>query len=243
MVNHIVTLERAPSRTHIAAFPEGVATAFENLFGVHATDSTELIFVNHGEPEDCAALRNGTRADPPLSEKCRCQAMRAAMRLRSEKIDAIYSSTARVALETAVLIAAAKDLPMRRTPQLREVEFHGDAENELSDVQKTAAEALVRFINKPRWDGLRGFEPSRQFRHRVVLAIEGILANNPGRRVVVVTHQGVINAYFSMVLDIGRDMFFLPRHASISELRFHGDLYALNSLNDVAHLMPTFNPS
>jgi len=75
----------------------------------------------------------------------------------------------------------------------------------------------------------------------VVQAIEAIIARHSGQTVVVVTHRGVINAYLSMVLDIGRDMFFLPEHSSISHLRIHQDLYALQNINDVAHLMTTFS--
>ena len=57
------------------------------------------------------------------------------------------------------------------------------------------------------------------------------------------THAGVINAYLSMVLDIQRDMFFLPEHASISVLRVLRDLWAVQNINDFSHLLPTFSPS
>ena len=73
-------------------------------------------------------------------------------------------------------------------------------------------------------------------------AVEGIVAHHAGKRVVLVTHAGAINAYFSTVLDIARDMFFLPEHASISVLRVLRDLYAVQNLNDFSHLLPTFSP-
>jgi len=148
----------------------------------------------------------------------------------------------RQALETSAFIAAARDLPMVRVRQLREIEF--DAAKlaaRAADGQKLAADLAIRFLNGPRWDSLPGFEPSRQFRHRVVQALEGILAHHPGERVVVVTHGGVINAYLSMLLDIPRDMFFLPEHASISVVRSLRDLTTVQRLNDFAHLLPTFN--
>jgi broad specificity phosphatase PhoE len=55
--------------------------------------------------------------------------------------------------------------------------------------------------------------------------------------VVVVTHGSLINAYLSMVLDIPRDYFFEPDHASISTVRSHRDLYAVRAINDTAHLL------
>jgi len=60
--------------------------------------------------------------------------------------------------------------------------------------------------------------------------------------VVVVTHGGVINIYLSMLLNIPRDMFFLPEYASISVVRSLHDLKTIHSLNDFAHLLPMFDP-
>lgn len=242
-MNNVLTLTPRPlQRPEGTALPEEVSLALDNLFGLRATDTTQLMLVNHAEPQG-AATRNGAINSPALTEKGRCQAMRLAMRLRSTQIDAVYTSTAPAALETALLVASSKDLPMTRMPQLLEIALHGRSTGRFgSDVKKAAAEAQARFINKPRWDALYGFEPSRQFRHRVVQAIEGIIARHSGQTVVVVTHLGVINAYLSMVLDIGRDMFFLPEHTSISDLRIHEDLYALQNINDVAHLLTTFSP-
>lgn len=97
--------------------------------------------------------------------------------------------------------------------------------------------AVVRYLNNPRWDALPGCEPSRQFRHRVVQALEKIAAENQGQRVAVVTHASVINAYLSMIWDINRDIFFLPDYTSISSLRA-GDRYAVQMLNDASHLSP-----
>ena len=53
----------------------------------------------------------------------------------------------------------------------------------------------ARFIAHPRWDALPGFESSRAFRLRAVLALESLFARHPGRRIIVVTHSSVINAY------------------------------------------------
>jgi probable phosphoglycerate mutase len=75
----------------------------------------------------------------------------------------------------------------------------------------------------------------------VVQGVDAIISRHPGERVVIVTHAGVINAYLSMVLDIPRDMFFLPEHASISVLRVLRDLYAVHNLNDYTHLLPNFS--
>lgn len=225
------------------SYAGALSEAFANLFGLHAAGATELMLVRHAEPDYRASAGNGEWLDPPLNERGRRQAMRLAQKLRSMEIDAVYTSTMRRALETAAVIAAAKDLPLIRTPQLREIAVNADVLNGRSgDPQKLASEMVLRFLNRPRWDALKGLEPGRQFRLRVIQAIDGIVAHHGGKRVVVITHAGAINAYLGMALDIGRDMFFLPEHASVSVIRILRDVYAVQALNDFSHLLPTFSP-
>jgi probable phosphoglycerate mutase len=218
---------------------------FENLFRLNSTDTTELIMVRHAEPDYRAANGSHEAPDPLLTERGRSQAIRLAQRLRTTQVDAIYSSTMRRAIETATIVAAAKDLPIISAPQLREVAVGARVlrNGAKDDPQKLASQVLMRFLNNPRWDAIEGLEPSREFRNRVIQAVDAIMTRHPGQRVVLVTHAGVINAYLSMVLDIQRDMFFLPEHASISVLRVLRDLWAVQNINDFSHLLPTFSPS
>jgi len=231
---------RSPSSN--LAYSRAVDGALDALFGLNDGAATELLFVRHGEPAYSAAEKHG-HDDPSLSERGRFQTIRLAMRMRRIDVEAVYTSTARAAIETATLVAASRDLPVVRAPQLRDIALHPAALNgSANDRRKLQAEVRVQLINRPRWDALRGVEPTRQFRHRIVQAIEAIAARHPGSRVVVVTHQPVINAYISMVLGIERDMFFQPEFTSISAVRILRDLYAVQSINDQAHLLPTFAP-
>lgn len=222
-----------------------IVGTFENLFRLNSTDTTELVMVRHAEPDYRSENGDDHAPDPPLTARGRSQAIRLAQRIRTTQVDAIYSSTMRRALETAAIVAAAKDLPIIRAPQLREVAVGSRvlSNGADSDPQKLASQVLIRFLNNPRWDAINGLEPSREFRNRVVQAVDAIITRHPGQRVVLVTHAGVINAYLSMVLDIQRDMFFLPEHASISVLRVLRDLWAVQNINDFSHLLPTFSPS
>jgi probable phosphoglycerate mutase len=242
----IVTLNnsREKARKEPAEDSATAVGTFENLFRLAATDTTEVVFVRHAEPDYRAVEPGNGELDPPLTERGRYQALRLAQRMESMQVDAIYTSSMRRALETAAIIAAAKDLPVIRTPELREVAVGSRVLNNgtKDDPQKLASEVLIRFLNNPRWDAIKGMEPTRLFRHRVVQAVDAIISQHPGQRVLLVTHAGVINAYLTMVLGIERDMFFLPEHASISVLRVMRDLYAVQNLNDFSHLLPTFSP-
>ena len=236
-----MTIAAPGPRASDPAYAVAVNEALERLFALPATDATELLLIRHAEPDLRRAALGRGPLDPPLTERGRCQAMRLAMRLRPLEMEAIYTSTARAALETAALVAAAKDMPMIRAPQLRDVAVH-TARNGHRDPERLATEVVVRFLNRPRWDALPGVEPTRQFRHRAIQALEGIVSRHPVATVVVVTHHSVINAYLSMILDIGRDMFFLPDHSSVSVVRVVRDLYGVRNLNDTAHLLPAFSP-
>jgi len=219
--------------------PVELAEAFGRLFSLQGTSTSEIYFIRHAEPDYEAARLNDDPWDPPLSAAGREQAMRVATRLQRGGLDAVYSSTMLRALETAAFVASLQGLPVRRVDGLREVSFDPEVLlREQTHVRSTAEEISSRFLSQPRWDALPGFEPSKQFRHRVVQAVEAIIAQHPGQRVAIVAHGGVINAYLSMVLDIPRDMFFLPAHSSLSTLRVREDLYALTHLNDVSHLSP-----
>jgi len=168
--------------------------------------------------------------------------MRLAMRLRREELDAVYTSTSRAALETAAVVAAARDLPMVRLPQLGDVALARGAAQANLDRRRLTAEMAVRFLNNPRWDALRAFESTRKFRHRAIQTVEAVVSRHPGERIVLVTHDSVINTYLTMILSIERDMFFMPRHASLSVVRVLRDLYGVQNINDCSHLMKTFAP-
>jgi broad specificity phosphatase PhoE len=54
---------------------------------------------------------------------------------------------------------------------------------------------------------------------------------------VVVTHGGVINAYFSHILGIeGQDMFFLPENTSLNTVVIRAEERLAWFLSDASHL-------
>jgi len=74
---------------------------------------------------------------------------------------------------------------MIRAPQLAGVTCNGSVASKEGDHQKLVAEMTVRFMNNPRWDAIRTFEPSHQFRHRAIQTVEAIVSRHTGERVVL----------------------------------------------------------
>jgi broad specificity phosphatase PhoE len=178
--------------------------------------------------------------DPPLSARGVRQADALGEALAGEAIDLVFSSHLRRAQSTAGSIARHHGVEPAVFEELREIEMFRDLP-EGASVRDSVREVVLkgvheRFVHERTWDVYPFTETSAEFRHRVVTIIEGILATNPGQRVVVACHGGVINAYVGHVLGISEDMFFRPGHASISRVRVYGDRRVVHTLNELHHL-------
>jgi probable phosphoglycerate mutase len=76
-----------------------------------------------------------------------------------------------------------------------------------------------------------------EFRNGVVECIERIIRSNPGKRVAIVCHGGVINAWGSHVLGIAQHAFFQADYASISRfMAASSGERSVASLNEVGHM-------
>ena len=192
-------------------------------------DAGEVLLVRHAE------VARGAGHDPMLSCAGLEQAERLAVRLSHTCLQAVYTAPERRAQQTARVVAGANGRAVHVLDGLADIEFDA-TQCVIPETQRRYAE---RFEAMPRWDSLPGFECGRQFRRRAVRTIERVLASNPAKRVVIVTHGSVINAYLSMLLGIPADLFFAPEHTSVSAVRWRDGRYAVRCLNDLSHLSPT----
>jgi probable phosphoglycerate mutase len=83
-----------------------------------------------------------------------------------------------------------------------------------------------------------GGESRRQFHDRVTAAFEALVRDHAGKRIVVVTHGGVLATFYRHVHDIG---LVTPHripiaNASYNALRHDGAAFAVEAWADTAHL-------
>jgi 2,3-bisphosphoglycerate-dependent phosphoglycerate mutase len=80
-----------------------------------------------------------------------------------------------------------------------------------------------------------------EFFGRVIAAMERIIHNHAGGRVVVACHGGVINGYLAHVLGLeNKAGFFHPDYTSIHRVRASSKgVRSIGSINEVAHLRNT----
>ena len=215
---------------------------FDRAFLTGVEGVTELVFVRHGEQHvpDYQKGPVGDTFDPPLSERGQLQAKLVGERFSTERVDVVYASPLRRAFETGLQIARHHRLTPIVMNDLREVEVFRDVPADRSIIDYVGSGLLAatreRMIHERRWDVYPFSESSFEFRKRTVNAVEAIIAENEGKRVVIACHGGVINAYMGHIVGTAQDMFFRPAHTSVS-IAFSGHgVRALQSLNDVTHL-------
>jgi probable phosphoglycerate mutase len=176
-------------------------------------------------------------ADPDLAEDGHRQATLMADYLKSERIDALYSSPMRRAIQTAA--------PLAKVLGLEAVVVDGVAEYDRHSNEYVPIEEL-KATNDPRWqEMLNGtwppaFEDEAVFENRVISTIEEIVDRHSSQKVVIVCHGGVINAYACHVLGLdpdGRRSFFYPNYTSIHRFAAaRSGERSIVTLNETSHL-------
>lgn len=192
----------------------------------------ELLVIRHALP-----LRvenpDGEPADPALSELGLRQAELLAEWLRDEPIDGIYASPLRRAHQTAMPLAEVKGLPIQLEPGVVEFDPTAASYVPLEELKATDYEAWQALVQGGFYEQI-DFE---QFRRTVVSSIESIIAANPGKRIAVVCHGGVINSWIGHVLNIQAPLFFDPTYTSINRcLAASTGERMVVSLNETAHV-------
>ncbi len=193
----------------------------------------ELLLIRHALPER-VETEDGSPADPPLSAVGRAQAERMARWVAAESIGAVYASPLRRARETAVPLANALGVGVSIDPGFVEMDH-------LSDVYVPLEQ--LKAEDYPRWQaliqqgGLYAGVDLPAFRRNVVAALERAIAANPGARVAVVCHGGVINAWAGHVLGIADPFFLDVAYTGVSRfLAASTGERSVRSLNETAHL-------
>ncbi len=189
----------------------------------------DLLLIRHALP---VRIEDGEGpADPELSDEGWRQAGALAAWLADEDIDVMVASPLRRAQETAEPLASLLELQVATVDGL--AEFDRDAPWYIPIEELKAA-------NDPRWHAMIAGEwdlDPDEFQRSVVEAVDGIIADNPGRTVAAVCHGGTINAYLSAVLGLEQLMFFVPDYTSVSRVRAsRSGPRSLVTLNETAHL-------
>jgi len=219
-----------------------MAYYFQDILLLNRPDAVRLYLIRHGQSGNNEARLVGGPSvfDPPLTPVGEEQARRLGERMASYGVDVVYSSPLQRAYNTGAEIAKRLNLEIKVLDDLQEINepLRGTEINpeEILPPGMSHDDIKRRFEVDPTWDNLPGNEKSAAFRARISSAIDQIIAENPGKKVAITCHGGVIQSYVGHVLGLRSDFPFYAFNASITSIRAAGDRRALWRLNDLAHL-------
>lgn len=202
----------------------------------------EILLVRHGEQHFYENIPLGAAYDAPLSELGRRQAEAVGERLAEARLDRVYCSSMRRAMDTAREIARHHGLEPIVRDGLREIDLwkHAPQDKGLLDLYtREELIAIYREVRRTRrHEAYPHVENVEEFKARVVGAIDAIAEESVGHRVAVACHGGVINAYLSHLFGSAYDNLVNVHHTSITVIRAAGTRRAVLTINDYSHVMP-----
>jgi broad specificity phosphatase PhoE len=158
--------------------------------------SNKIYLVRHGENlANIRVMLSSRKVDYPLNERGRLQAEQTADYFRSSKIDEVYASPLKRAVETAQIIAAPHDLLVNIRENFREI-YTGVLEDRPDSVESWRG---WHQVTRAWIDGLPGTrfpggEDHFMVRERMRLGLEEILDGKNGRTILIVSHIGLLTA-------------------------------------------------
>ena len=169
---------------------------------------TTILLARHGETDWNRDGRFQGHADPGLNELGRRQARELGLRLRGERIDAIWSSDLGRAKQTAFYVVSQVNCVVRLSGELREMNVGSRAGFTREEIAERWPEEYERWRSTGRgWPDGEDFDAMQA---RVVEAILGVAAAHPDEQVLVVTHGGPMRAIHAHAVGMT-----LPEHRQL----------------------------
>ena len=200
---------------------------------------TEVILARHGETEwNVAEIFRG-RIDIELNETGMKQAELLAEYLSDLKIDAIYSSPLKRALNTAEIIASYHKIDVKIASGLIDFDYgkwQGLPHQEVKDKYK---ELHAEWINSPDKVKMPAGESLSDVRKRAIGVVDEVIAKYEGA-VVLVSHRVVNKVLICALLGLDNSHFWHIKQdtGGISTFTYENGRFILTKHNDTSYLKP-----
>jgi broad specificity phosphatase PhoE len=170
---------------------------------------TTLLLVRHGETDWNRDGRWQGHSDTHLNDVGREQAARLAGEL--DGVDVVYASDLARARETADILAAPLELPVRVDRRLRERSFGTWEGKTRAEIENDFAAAHAQWLAGDG-PGADDAEPFAEFAARVKSFLDDVVGRHPEETVLVVAHGGSIRVIHALAkgLDYVRDHRSIP---------------------------------
>jgi broad specificity phosphatase PhoE len=166
---------------------------------------TTLYLARHGQSEWNNQSRVTGQLDPGLSPKGQQQSEALAQCLLDEELAAIYTSDLQRSIDTAQPTASAKRLPITSLPALNEMNL-GVLQGRFRDERDPPAQAMWAQVHADMWGyQVPGGESYQDLMQRVSQALQDILEQHRGRRILIVGHRNTNRVLMGKLLDWPRE--------------------------------------
>jgi len=197
----------------------------------------EIILVRHGETEWNVKEVFRGRIDIELSETGRKQAELLAEYLSNTKVEAIYSSPLKRALQTAEVIARYHRLNVEIVPALIDFDFgrwQGLSRREVKDKYK---ELYTEWLENPHQIRIPDGEGLDEVRKRALGVVESILAKHEGTAILV-SHRVVNKVLICALLGLDDSHFWNIKQdtGGITIFAYENNRFILTKHNDTSFL-------
>ena len=199
-----------------------------------------IVLVRHGETDWNQSRRiQGGGSDTPLNKRGKEQAEKLALRLKSERIQAIYSSPLQRALDTAQAIARYHQLEVEIEPSLKEIEVGELEGTPVAEIGKHLDQLLTADGQGEALPRMPGGESVTELQQRAWSTIKRLASKHPDGVLLAVSHYFVILTIICSVLNLPLSQMgrFRIGAGSISTIVFDGQATRLVLFNDSCHLM------
>jgi broad specificity phosphatase PhoE len=192
----------------------------------------KIIFIRHGSTiyTDQNRLYD-TDEYPPLNAQGRLEIEKSCHWLKhtNQKIDKIYCSTALRSVQSARIVAQGLKKEIDSVEELfdRKPGIWGGLT--FSQIEKKHPEMLEEYHKNPSTFWPEGGETTLSVNKRVKKAIAKIIEDNLYKRIVIVTHGGVIQSAISSALEISPERqgrIYIPT-GSASQINYYSDWQSL----------------
>jgi len=162
----------------------------------------KIYVARHGETTWNAIGRAQGRSDPDLSPKGYAQSLTLLERLKDRPISAIYTSTLKRSIQTAVPIAEHLGLPIRQQSELDEIALGIMEGVQFENIDGRVRAEWERFRENRLTYRIPGAENYADVSNRVKPFKERVLRDHVGQEILVVAHRGVNRMLVGLLLEM-----------------------------------------
>jgi probable phosphoglycerate mutase len=217
------------------------ARLYHGAVNSERSEPTVLFLVRHGEAESNRDGRFGGWTSSPLTEVGRQQALRTAGEVQRRQPTVLITSDLERARQTAAPIAGLLGLEPVFEPGLRERTLGVFDGLSFAEAEAQYPELWKRLAARDPTAVPEGGESAGDVYGRVSRAIQKLIVDHAGQRIVVVSHGLAMFHAFTFVCGLGvphndLPVFMLVDNGSISQFENRGPRWRIRSINDIAHL-------